>query len=57
MDVEVSRALVKFYPRWLSAVKKACNARSLELRDAKVRFMNREQWMELVNEMNNGINA
>ena len=35
--------------RWLNGVEKACDARALELRDAKVMCMDREQGKDLVN--------
>ena len=42
--------------RWLNGTKKSCYARSLELRDAKVNYMDREQWEIFVNDMNRGLN-
>ena len=43
--------------RWLDGNREACSARSLELRDAKVKCMDREQWQDLVNGTNGGINV
>ena len=34
---------------WLDGVKKACNTRALELSDAKVKCMDRDQWRDFVN--------
>ena len=41
--------------RWLDRAIKACYARSLELRDAKVKCMDREQWRDLFNGTNGGV--
>ena len=37
---------------WLNGTKKECTARSLELRDAKVMCMDREQWKDFVSTTN-----
>jgi len=41
----------------LDWVQNACNKRSLELRDAKVKIMDRKQWRYLVNNMNGSIDV
>jgi len=45
-EVEGRRDRGRPRTRWLDGVKKACNARSLELREAKVVCMDREQWSD-----------
>lgn len=42
---------------WLNRAKKVCNTRSLELKDAKLMCMYREQWRIFVNGTNSGVNA
>ena len=43
--------------RWLDSVKKVCNAKSLELNEAKEMYMYREQWRDFVNGTNYGVNV
>ena len=40
---------------WLDGVKNAGYVRALELRDAKVNCMHREQWRDFVNCTNGGV--
>ena len=42
---------------WLNGAKTECDARLLELTDAKVKCMGVEQWREFVNITNGGIYA
>jgi len=42
--------------RWLDGVYKAHIARSLELKDAKVRCRDRNQWRSVVNDTSGGVN-
>ena len=41
----------------LAGVKKACNTRSLELRNTKVKCMPREQWRYFVKDKNGGMDV
>ena len=43
--------------RWLDRGKEARDARSLDLREAKVKCMDTEQWREFVNGTNGGISV
>ena len=43
--------------RWFGGVKKACNARLLELSDAKVMCIEREQCRDFVKGTNGGLNV
>lgn len=43
--------------RWLDGVKKACNSILLELREAKVMCMSRQQKKDFVNSTKGGMNV
>ena len=43
--------------RSLERVRKTFNARSLELRDAKVMAMDRQQWRDFANGINGSVNV
>jgi len=43
--------------KFMDWVQNAYNKRSLELRDAKVKIMDRKQWRYLVNNMNGSIDV
>ena len=47
----------RLYTRRPDGVKQACNERSLELSDAKVMHMDREQCRDFVSGTNGGMNA
>ena len=43
--------------RWLDGGKEAYNARSLDLREAKVKCIDTKQWREFVNDINGGMSV
>jgi len=52
MDVEGRRGRSRPYVGWLDRVKKACNARLLELREARVKCVDIQDWRVFVNSAN-----
>jgi len=52
MDVEGRRGRSRPYVGRLDIVKKACNARLLELRDARVKCADIQEWIVFVNSAN-----
>ena len=47
----------KICTRWLDKVKKACNAKSLELNDLKMKCLDGEQCRVFVKSTNSGMNV
>ena len=55
MEARVRRTIDRYCTKWLNRDKKIFNARSLDLRDAKVKYINQGSWKAFVNDVIGGM--
>ena len=56
-EVEGRKNRGMLYMKWVNGVEKLCIAMSLELRDAKVKCMDRKQWRDFGNDTSCGVSV